>query len=132
MNLVMHFLRQMENEAKTNQGEEMKKTLILVLVLGLFFVSLVEGAEKIATSGGRYQLLQVSYTGFNDTKGTAYIITTVLKIDTETGKTYRLWSRINANEKTVDCFREIPNYAILSEDKLIDFSDLVPKEKSGK
>jgi len=69
----------------------MNKTLILVLVLSFFFVNVLCGEEKPATSGGRYQLLQGNYTLFffsPEKKGGSQEIKTIFRIDTKTGKTY--------------------------------------------
>jgi hypothetical protein len=107
----------------------MKRTLILVLVLSFFFVTLLQGEEKIATSGGRYQLLQVTYKGSNYNNNTKYTEETVLKIDTETGKTYYLIAQISDMTSGQEVlFAEIPTYTFKEnpKDKLIDFSDLTP------
>jgi len=96
----------------------MKKTLILVLVLGFFFVTLLQGEEKIATSGGRWQLLQVAYQQNNFNDNTKYKVDTVLKIDTETGRTYRLLSQIpDMVRGEQEVFKEIPAYDFKPEEK---------------
>ena len=94
----------------------MKKTLILVLVLSFFFVTLLRGEEKIATSGGRYQLLQGTYTQFispSEGRGRSQEIKTIFKIDTETGKTWYFYS----SPTIKDGFYEIGTYVISPEKK---------------
>ena len=96
----------------------MKKMLVVlvILVLGFFFVTALRGEEKIATNGGRYQLLQVRYTGY-DTKGETYNIDTILKIDTETGKTYCLSAKTKCEVPVEEKFIEIEDCAVSPKEK---------------
>ena len=94
----------------------MKKMLILVLVLSFFFVTFLSGEEKVATSGGRWQLLQVSYNGKDGNRSGGEIIA-VLKIDTETGKTYRLLSKMDNGIPTEDRFIEIEDVPVPPKEK---------------
>lgn len=103
--------------------------MVFVLVLSLFFVTALSSGEiKTATSGGRYQLLQGTFTVNNETAGTATEYKTIFKIDTETGKTWSLtyivWDK-DGIPQTVEYWREIKSI----DPTPIDFSDLVPKGK---
>ena len=65
----------------------MKRTLILVLMLSCFFVSTLQGAEKIATSGGRYQLVAGTYTVEDNQADIIRERKGVFRINTVTGET---------------------------------------------
>ena len=104
----------------------MKRKLILVLVVSCFFVSLLQGAEKItkttgvinfsdvptatSTSVGRYQLLQGTYTRVEQA-GARVEIKTVFRIDTETGITEYFWWHKQKDDTVWESWVEIPTYA---------------------
>jgi hypothetical protein len=89
----------------------MKKNVVLgmmfVFVFSFFLITASQGEEKVATSGGRYQLFQGTYTVNNAVTGTATEYKTVFRIDTETGKTYYFDSRVWKSGQGVEYWVEI-------------------------
>jgi hypothetical protein len=102
-------------------------------IMGFVILASMLYAQEQTTiiQGGRFQLKEVTFTGYNDIDKSTYTIKGVFKIDTETGRVWELEARTKEGGEEEMGFYEIKRYDLVTngQDKLIDFSDLLKEEK---